>query len=143
MASLVIFLILLIDLRSVLGALVCFGTLGGAILWTLALMRLTGINIGVYNLLVLPTLMGTGIDASVYLWHRWKQVGARQLRYLMSSTGMSVIMALVTTAAGFSGLLLSIHPGLRSIAYFALPGAGLIIVFSFVLLPAFFVLRSK
>jgi predicted RND superfamily exporter protein len=143
MASLIIFLILLVDLRSVVGALVCFATLGGAILWTLALMRLTGINIGVYNLLVLPTLMGVGIDSSVHLWHRWKQLGQRRIRYIMSSTGMAIVVALLTTAAGFSGLLVSIHPGLRSIVYFALPGIGLIILFSFVLMPAVFVLTRR
>jgi predicted RND superfamily exporter protein len=142
-ASLVIFLILLLDLRSVLGAAVCFSTLGGAVLWTLAVMRLTGINIGVYNLLVLPTLMGTGIDASVYLWHRWRQVGRNRIRYLMGSTGMATVVALLTTAAGFSGLMMSIHPGLRSIAYFALPGFGFVILFSFIFMPAVFFLARK
>lgn len=142
-ASLMIFLILLIDLRSIVGAVVCFATLGGAILWTLALMRFSGINIGVYNLLVLPTLMGVGIDSSVYLWHRWKQLGQRRIKYLMSSTGMAIVVALLTTAAGFSGLLMSIHPGLRSIVYFALPGIGFIILFSFVLMPAVFVLTRR
>jgi predicted RND superfamily exporter protein len=142
-ASLVIFLILLLDLRSVFGAAVCFSTLGGAVLWTLAIMRLTGINIGVYNLLVLPTLMGTGIDASVYLWHRWKQLGRNRIRYLMGSTGMATVVALLTTAAGFSGLMMSIHPGLRSIAYFALPGFGFVILFSFILMPAVFYLARR
>jgi len=142
-ASLIIFVILLLDLRSVFGAAVCFFTLMGAVLWTLAIMRLTGINIGVYNLLVLPTLMGTGIDASVYLWHRWKQLGSNRIRYLMGSTGMATVVALLTTAAGFSGLMMSIHPGLRSIAYFALPGFGLVIVFSFIFMPAVFYLARK
>lgn len=143
LASLIIVLILLIDLRSVVGALVCFGTLSGAILWTLGIMRFTGINIGAYNLLVLPTLMGVGIDSSVFLWHRWRQLGNRRIKYLMSSTGMAIVVALLTTAAGFSGLLISIHPGLRSIVYFALPGILLIILFSFVLMPAVFVLTQK
>jgi hypothetical protein len=71
-------------------------------------MGLWSIDINFYNLVVMPAVVGLGIDASIHLWH------ARQFGGLQATSKAALISAL-TTAGGFAGLLVSQHLGLRSI----------------------------
>lgn len=59
------------------------------------------------------------------------------MRHVVRSTGESVGMSALTTMAGFGGLLLSFHPGLRSIGILANLGIGLTLIFAMIALPAF------
>ena len=55
---------------------------------------------------------------------------------MLSTTGKHVAMASVTTMIGFSGSLLSSHPGLRSIGHKAVLGIGSTLLSALLFLPA-------
>ncbi len=126
-----IMLVLLLHLKRVGTSVLCIASLLAGIVWTIAFLQITGGKLGVYNMLVIPTLLGTGIDGSIHLLHRWDQIGGSgwsRVREALASTGVAMSASSVTTAAGFSGLTFSQHPGLRSIGWFAVPGVLLTMV---------------
>ncbi|MEL6181720.1 MAG: MMPL family transporter, partial [Myxococcota bacterium] len=129
----VILLILLIDLRSIKGALVCLSTMAVALLWTIGGMVLFDIRLGLYNMIVLPMVLGTGIDGSIHIYHRTLEMGTDRILYVIKTTGLSVVAASLTTLAGFAGLLVVLHKGIKSIGDLAVVGilATLLAVISF------------
>jgi hypothetical protein len=55
---------------------------------------------------------------------------------VLRSTGEHVTMGALTTMIGFGGLLLSFHPGLRSIGELAVVGIGATLLTALLFLPA-------
>ena len=106
------------------------------ILWMLLLMELFGLKLNFYNLVVLPAVLGIGNDAGVHLVHRYREEGRGSSRRVLRSTGEHVTMGSVTTMIGFGGLLLSFHPGLRSIGALAVVGIGATLLAALLFLPA-------
>lgn len=129
----VILIILLLDLRSFKGALVCLMTMAVALLWTTGGMVLFDIRLGLYNMVLLPMVLGTGIDGSIHLYHRYQELGAARVSHVFTTTGASVAASSITTLVGFVGLLFVEHLGIQSIGYLAVVGisATLLAIFSF------------
>ena len=121
-AVVVVLLILLVDLRSVRRTLVVFLPLFVGLIWTAGIMAAYNIRIGLYNMLVLPALLGVGIDASVHLYHALREKGQRELFQVLRMNGGAVLIAGLTTGAGFVGLTIVSHLGLRSIGILAVIG---------------------
>jgi len=105
-------------------------------LWTFLLMEITGVKLNFYNMVVLPVLLGIGNDAGVHIVHRYIELGRGSIRQVLSTTGKHVAMASVTTMIGFSGSLLSSHPGLQSIGHIAVLGIASTLLSALVFLPA-------
>ena len=121
-ATFVVLLILFIDLRSFKTTMLVFIPLAVGLCWTAGLMALFHIKIGLYNMLVLPTLLGVGIDASVHFYHAYKEHGPGSLKHVFGTTGVAIIIAAATTAVGFTGMLVVAHNGLKSIGILAVLG---------------------
>jgi predicted RND superfamily exporter protein len=107
-AMLVIFLFIGLDLRVVVGTIACFMSLVLGASLSIAVMGLWPLHLNFFNLVVMPAVIGLGIDTSIHLWHgRDKQS--------LAATGKAALLSALTTVAGFSGLLAAHHAGLRSI----------------------------
>lgn len=104
----VILLLLIIDLKAFRPTVATFASLCGGLLLTFGIMGLATIRINFYNLVVMPAVVGLGIDASIHLWHSRKH-GA------IGATSKGAIYSALTTAGAFAGLLVARHAGLRSI----------------------------
>jgi predicted RND superfamily exporter protein len=89
-----------------------------------------------YNLVVLPTVLGLGEDAGVHILHRWLEEGPGSVARVVHSTGEAVLMCTATNMLGFSGMITSFHPGLRSMGWLAVVGIGSTLIASLVSLPA-------
>jgi hypothetical protein len=70
--------------------------------WIAGLMALFDIRLRPYNVIVIPVVLGVGIDGAIHLYHRYRSV--RCLRRLMRTTGLTVTASSWTNAAGFVGL---------------------------------------
>ncbi|MBN2341153.1 MAG: MMPL family transporter [Deltaproteobacteria bacterium] len=121
-ASIAVLLLLLLDLRSFKGALITFVPLLIGLTWTAGMMHLLDMKLGLYNMLVLPMLLGIGIDASVHLYHSYREFGAGSLPYVFRTTGIAVFVASATTGVGFVGMMIVSHNGLRTIGNLAIAG---------------------
>ncbi|MDJ0762455.1 MAG: MMPL family transporter [Myxococcota bacterium] len=134
-ATAVVLVLLLLDLRSLKSALMVFAPLIVGAAWTMGIMAIFDIRIGLYNMLVLPTMLGIGVDASVHLYHAYREHGPGSLGYVLKTTGAAIAVAAATTAVGFVGMLVVSHAGLRSIGILALIGIGATLTAALVTLP--------
>jgi len=83
-------------------------------------------KIGIYNVIVIPMILGLGIDCAIHFIISWISNEEMTLRELIDTTGRNVMASSTTTAAGFVGMLFTAHRGLKSIGDLACMG---IIVF--------------
>ena len=105
-------------------------------LWMFGLLAAFGAKINMLNVVVLPCILGLGVDGGVHIYHRFRESGARLLMDDYVQILSSVVVSLTTSMIGFGGMLSARHPGLRSIAILALVGLGANIISSVVLFPA-------
>jgi len=131
-----VFALLLIDFRSFKFALVSMVPLVCGICIMLGLMGVTGIGLNFFNMIVLPIILGIGIDAGVHFFHRFQEEGYRNLPKVISTTGGSIVMTTLTTAAGFSGMAFAHHKGLQSIGLGAIVGLMSILLINLLFFPA-------
>ncbi len=132
----VVALVMYLNFRSIKWSAVALIPLVVGVLWMILLMEVFGMKLNMYNLIVLPAVLGIGNDAGVHLVHRYLEEGKGSIRRMLNSTGEHVFMSSLTTMIGFGGLLLSFHPGLRSIGELAVAGIGMTLVAALVFLPA-------
>ncbi len=136
-ATLVVVLVLMwLTFRTLKWTLLGLLPLFVGVLWMVLGMEIFDLRLNFYNLVVLPAVLGIGMDAGVHIVHRYREEGPGSLRYILRSTGEHVFMSSLTTMIGFGGLLLSFHPGLRSIGELAVLGIGTTLTAALVFLPA-------
>jgi len=91
-----------------------------------------------FNLIVLPMIIGIGIDDGVHLTNTFRRVPRVDLLDAMSQTGRAVVLTSFTTLVGFGSLSLSHYPGLKSMGYVAIIGISACLFASIIVLPAIF-----
>lgn len=133
-------LILLVDLRRpklvvlalapvVFGTVVAFGAL-----------CLAGLAFNVLTTLVVPLLIGLGVDDGIHVTHRIREEVPRALSARVTSVGRAIFMTTATTCVSFVTLLFTDHAGLEGMALVVLVGLPLCLVASITLVPALAVL---
>jgi predicted RND superfamily exporter protein len=135
---LVVALLMFFHFRSVRWALMALTPLVVGILWMLLVMEVAGFRVNFYSMIVLPAILGIGNDDGVHMVHRYREEGKGSIWKILQSTGEHVFVGNVTTAMGFGGLVLSFHPGLRSIGVLALIGFGTTLLAALIFLPAMY-----
>ncbi|PRP99316.1 MMPL family protein [Enhygromyxa salina] len=107
-ALLIMLVFIALDLRRLIPTLICAASLGLGLILTLGIMGEWPLRLNFFNIVVMPAVVGLGIDASIHLWHA--RTGTN-----LGATSRAAMLATLTTVAGFSGLLAADHLGLRSI----------------------------
>ncbi|MDT0630180.1 MMPL family transporter [Rubrivirga sp. S365] len=131
-----VFVLVFVSFRSLRWTLVAVTPLAVGLVWMLGAMVLLDVQLTFYNLVVLPTVLGIGNDGGVHLTHRYREEGRGSIRRVLRSTGEHVTMGALTNLIGFGGLLVSNHPGLRSIGVLAVVGIGTTLVATLAFFPA-------
>jgi predicted exporter len=143
LAMLGAFLVLALDMRSARRAMVPLLPLVVGLCWLAAVMWLTGFRLNLYNMVMLPAMVGIGVDSGIHLYHRFLEDVAGNRpdggREQLDSTNGAVAMSAVTTMVAFGSMSLSAHGGLASLGWLALLGLGAVLlsattVFSLLLL---------
>jgi len=113
--------------------------LGGFLM--LAVMVLGDVPLNPANLIVLPLVLGIGVDDGVHVVHDYRtQSGA----YVMSpSTIHAVLLTSLTSMIGFGSLLVAAHRGLFSLGLVLVIGVGCCLLVALVPLPAILRLMSS
>ncbi|MGM0595491.1 MAG: efflux RND transporter permease subunit [Myxococcota bacterium] len=140
-ALLFVFILLLFDFRSFISSLFVFIPLVIGLIWTASLLPILGQRLGLYNMVVLSTIVGAGIDGSVHLYHGMNEKGVSRRRSLFR-TALAVIVASLTTMAGFSGMMAADHGGLSSIGRLATIGIFSTLAASLLFVPSFIFVRD-
>ncbi len=132
----VIFLIVFIHFRRLKSTLIVLMPVVAGVLFMMGIMAVFGIKLNLYNMVVLPAILGIGVDNGVHLYHRYKEEGRGSLLLVLRNTGGPVLMTTLTTMVGFGGMVFADHQGLNSIGELALIGLGTCLVMSLVGLPS-------
>jgi len=143
LAGLIIVIVLLLYYRSL--KLLALSTLPLII----GLVTLTGIMVifhldfNFLNCIVLPMIIGIGIDDGVHLANTFHHSKNAHILESVSQTGRAVVLTSLTTLVGFGSIALSHYPGLRSMGYVACIGISTCLFASIIVLPALFSVISN
>jgi uncharacterized protein len=108
-------LLLLIDFRRPLTALVAALPLLVAMAVTLGYMVLTGQKFNMASQLALPVLVGIGVDFGVHTVHRWLEPDGFDLNKVVRTIGGAIWLAGATNLIGFGALMLGHYRGLTGL----------------------------
>jgi uncharacterized protein len=142
LAAVLIFALLLVLWRSVVDALLVALPLALAALFTAALSVLAGISLNFANVIVLPLLLGMGVDSGIHLVHRMRATALPEGNLLRTTAARAVLYSALTTIASFGTLAFSSHPGMASLGQLLTIGLALILLCNLGVLPALAVLRG-
>ena len=107
----IVFLLLWLDFRHPKYALMAMIPLATGAVWMVGLMKLTGQQFTVMNVMGLPMIIGIGIDDGVHIVHRWIIEGKGRMKIVFASTGKAILLTTLTTMLAFGSLIFSIWRG--------------------------------
>ncbi len=136
-------LILLIALRSVTQTIVVLIPVLVGTLWMLGVMAAFDVRLNVFNMVVLPTVLGIGLDNGIHIYHRYRERGAGGLRHVIKTTGAAAFLTTLTTMLGFAGTLTASNLGLQSLGLVACIGLGACMLSSLTVFPAILQWRAN
>ncbi len=136
LSFLMVFVLLLIDFRSLKYTIITMIPLVTGITLMLGVMAITGIDLNFFNMIVLPVVLGIGIDDGVHFFHRFQEEGYRNVDRVLTTTGGAIVMTTLTTVAGFAGMCFAHHGGLSSIGIAADIGLMTCLITTLLFFPA-------
>ncbi len=143
MAAVVVFIFLLIDFRKLKPALLIGFTLACGMSVFAGLIHLLKMEINMFNLIVLPSVVGIGVDNAVHIYHRYMDEGLGSLKRVLRTTGAAALMASLTTAFGFGAGIISHNVGLQSLGSLAVVGIASVFTATTIFFPGFLSLLER
>lgn len=113
-ALLAIVPVVLLDFRSVNHAMLAALPMAFTMLQTLGLMGLLDIPLSPANMILLPLMLGLGMDTGINLVHEMRCQG-RRYRSAGNPVLVAVVVNTLTTMVGFGALMIANHRGLQSL----------------------------
>nr|WP_217443485.1 MMPL family transporter [Myxococcus sp. CA051A] len=142
-AAAVVFVVILLSLRSLKRALLVTGPLFLGMTCLAGGMYLFDVQLNFINAVVLPNLLAIAVDNSIHLYHRYEEEGPGSLGKVVRHTGLAAVVATLSNAAGYGALLVANHQGLRSIGQIALLGVVCTFLGTTVFFPALLALLER
>jgi len=141
-AVLSVLLAMWVTLGRLRTALICMLPTLMSVAGLVGLMALLDVQFNYLNLVVLPVLVGTTVDAGVHLVQRLSEPDSDFIS-VYAETGRAIIGGLLTSAIGFLALIIAQHPGLNSIGNVANLGFGVNIIIVLLGFPALLLLVER
>lgn len=134
-AILAVLLAMWVTLGSLGAAIVCMLPTVVSVMGQVGLMTVLDSPFNYLNILLVPVLIGTTVDAGVHLISRIRE---SHLNFppVFAETGRAIVGGLITSVVGFSAMLLADHPGLNSMGRVAILGFSLNLVVMLLFFPA-------
>jgi uncharacterized protein len=148
LSAVLVVVILAVSFRRVSDVLVAGFPLVLGTLIMLGAIPLMGLDFNHANMVVLPLLLGLGVDAAAHIMSRFRQSqeehgGVASLDDTLAGTGSAVFVAALTTVWGFSVMMLAEYRAMFGIGLIMTVGMSATLVLSLVTLPATLVLLKK
>ncbi len=137
----VVVLLVLICSRSPGGTLLALLPVGVAFLWLLAAMQLRGLPFNVLNIVLLPMLVGLGVDYGIHLVFDARETG--DVRASTRAVMLPMLVSAVTTVAGFGSLMGVRNPGVESMGELSAAGIAFTLIATIVVLAPLLRLRMR
>ncbi len=133
LAALAVVIILIVDLRRLDDVLLAALPTGLGLLQLFGLMGWLQISLNPANIIVLPLIIGIGIDDGIHVLHDYRRGGRQQ--GLNRATVAGIVLTSLTSMIGFGSLMIAQHEGLRSLGRVVTLGIACCLLSSVVLLP--------
>ena len=117
---------------------VAFGVVG-----VFALSMVFNVTLSVGSIMMIPLVVGIGIDDGVHILHRYLDEGKGSMPSIIQNTGKAIFLTTVTTCLAFGTFLFAAHPGMRSLGPVPVLGIALCFIASIFLLPAILSLMDR
>jgi len=101
---------------------VIFG-IGGIV----GLSKLLSVDLNIISIMMIPLVIGIGIDNGIHIIHRYKEDGNGSLPNVIQHTGKAIFLTTASTCLAFSSFTIADHPGMQSLG--RVPVLGLILAF--------------
>jgi predicted RND superfamily exporter protein len=134
-------LLLLLQFRRVVPALLCLLPLVCGIAAVLGAMALLGIELNVLTMAIAPLMVGLCVDDGIHLVERLER-GESRLE-VMRDSGAAIIITTLTTVTGFAALVFARFPGIRELGLIGSIGILVALVASLQLVPMCHALLKK
>jgi hopanoid biosynthesis associated RND transporter like protein HpnN len=128
--------------RNVWDSLLAFFPLALASLACVAIMVVIGEPFNFANVIVLPMLIGMGVDNGVHLVHRHR-TNPEEVDVLATSTARAVFFAAITTILCFGSLAFASHRGMAALGKMLTLGVAATLICYVVVLPAVLALDDE
>jgi hypothetical protein len=135
--------ILLINFKSIRFALIGTLPLGAGLLLMVGGMWLAGVSFNSANIIVLPLILGVGIDSAIYIINRYRQGTETPAQVAFSSAGIGVFLNALTILFSFGALMVAHHQGVFSIGAVMSLGMVASVAVFLAFLPALLTLWGK
>lgn len=137
MAAVLIGVLVFWQLRSISLMLLTLVPLMLAMWWLLGVMGAVDMRFTLFNMPILPAILGIGVDNGVYLADRIRRAPATDEGLLdaLQETGGAILAATATTAVGFAAFMVSDSGGVRGIGSLAALGIVLAAMGALLVLP--------
>jgi len=129
-------LVLLLVWRRVVDTALVLAPLLLASAFTVQAAVLLKIPFNFADVIVLPLLIGIGVDAAIHMVHRARATGGGAVNLLTSSTARAIAYGSLTNVASFGTMGLASHLGLATMGQLLTVGVLLTLVCNLVVLPA-------
>ena len=134
-AGILILGILLVSLGNVRESLLVLVPLLWAGTLTLAVSALAGLAFNFANVILLPLILGLGVDSGIHMVSRFRNRHS-MTEVLGSSTPRAVLLSVLTTLGSFGSLALSSHNGIKSMGIMLSLSMVFLLVATLLVLPA-------
>jgi hopanoid biosynthesis associated RND transporter like protein HpnN len=108
---------------------------------TIGCMAALDLPLNLLNVLVIPLLLGVGVDSGIHLVHRAEHPVQAHEEILETTTARAVFFSALTTAMSFGTLALSSHRGIAGLGMALSFGMLFVVLCNLVVLPALLALR--
>jgi len=143
LAFIAVFLLLLMDFKNLKFTFISLIPLVLGSIWILGFLVLSGIYFTWMTVMIVPLIIGIGIDDGVHIIHRYRIEGRNSIPLVLRTTGKAVLLTSLTTMIGFGSLVFSKMVGYQHFGLSLFIGIGLLFIFSTVLLPVVLSLFEK
>ena len=142
-AFLIVLILVFLHFRRWRTTLVTLMPLVMGLVWMAGAMSLFGIRINFVNAVILPMIIGMGIDNSVHLMHRFLEGGGRDAGHALRSTGRAMAMCSLTTMLGFGSLATARYQALSTMGWVTILGIGFCLIAALCFLPTLLILWEQ
>ncbi len=138
MAAALVALLVYWQVRSARQAILTLLPLALALLWLVGVMATIDLEFTLFNLPILPAILGIGVDNGVYLTDKIRRTKGETDGLLTSlmETGSAIMAAMATTAIGFAAFMVADSAGVRGIGAVAVLGIVLAALGATLVLPS-------
>ena len=131
-----------LDFRSISAAMMALLPMFLGFAMMLGIIGWLDVPLNPANMIVLPLVLGIGIDYGIHLIHDFRN--RRYKRYTISaSTATSILITSLTTIIGFGSMMIASHRGLQSLGRVLVIGITCCLCTSLVVLPAVLTLWTQ